>query len=401
MSSWTERATAVVLENGGTMEVNEYVQACFDRAKAEGSAASSIDSMRSTITGKVVREAPALHRVKVGDFDMIVHEGIKVNLDKVLNGANPDVLEAPGMPAYTGSLTRTPKVNISVVAKEGEFYGIPVRVHTPEMAGYELIPKAMGYVEGPAQEISVMAEWYIDGKECVNLVGPTGCGKTAAVKEFGAMINQPVIDIECTRNMREHHLVGGMRVNSEGTYWQDGPLTMAMRNGFVLMLDELNMAAGDITAMLHPVMDHRRTLTINQTGETIVAHPDFFVVAGMNPKESYAGAKELNMALGDRFGAQLEMNYLPEGLEIEVVMDQADIDDAQLATLLVRSANMVREARSNDEVACDISTRSLIRTLKSATRRPIKDAVTNCIVGRIDPMDQAHVWTIFNTHFDF
>lgn len=402
MASWTERATAVVLENGGKLNVEEFVNACFERAKAEGSAATSVDSMRSTITGKVVREAPALHRVKVGDHDMIVHEGILVNLNKVLDGENPDILEAPGMPSgFVASAPRTRTVTVEVGLKDGEFYGVPVRENSPEMEGRELIPKPIGYVEGPSGEMGVLAEWYMDGRESVNLVGPTGCGKTAAVKEFGAMIGQPVIDVECTRNMREHHLVGGMRVNDEGTYWQDGPLTTAMRNGYILILDELNMAAGDITAMLHPVMDSRRSLLINQTGETVHAHPDFFVVAGMNPKESYAGAKELNMALGDRFGAQIEMDYLPEDLEIRVVMDQSGIDDVELATLLVRSANMVREARKSDEVGCDISTRSLIRCLKSATRRPVKEAIRNCIVGRIDAMDQAHVWTIFNTHFDF
>lgn len=59
------------------------------------------------------------------------------------------------------------------------------------------------------------------------------------------------------------------------------------------------MAKPETLPILHSVLDHRRMLTNPFTGEVIVAHEDFTVIAAIN--EGYIGTSPLNEALKNRF----------------------------------------------------------------------------------------------------
>ncbi len=86
--------------------------------------------------------------------------------------------------------------------------------------------------------------------------------------------------------------------------WMDGPLVEAMRNGDMILIDELNLAEDAVIERLNSVLEPGRTLTLAEKGsavaDVIVAHPDFRIVATMNPGGDY-GKKELSPALSNRF----------------------------------------------------------------------------------------------------
>ena len=86
--------------------------------------------------------------------------------------------------------------------------------------------------------------------------------------------------------------------------WADGPLVEAIKQGDVLLIDEINLAEDAVLERLNSVFETERTLTLTEKGDAdiaeLVAHPDFLVFATMNPGLDF-GKRELSPALRSRF----------------------------------------------------------------------------------------------------
>eukprot|EP00887_Chlorella_sp_A99_P000601 scaffold17.g601.t1 len=80
--------------------------------------------------------------------------------------------------------------------------------------------------------------------------------------------------------------VGAARAPFE---WADGPLVQAMKQGDMILVDELNLAEDAVLERLNSVLEPGRSLTLAEKGgagaELVVAHPAFRLVATMNPGE--------------------------------------------------------------------------------------------------------------------
>ena len=75
-----------------------------------------------------------------------------------------------------------------------------------------------------------------------------------------------------------------------------------MRNGYWVILDELNLAPSEILEALNRLLDDNREIYIPEIRETIKAHNDFHLFATQNPSSSiYGGRKELSLAFQNRF----------------------------------------------------------------------------------------------------
>lgn len=190
--------------------------------------------------------------------------------------------------------------------------------------------------------------------------GPTGCGKTHFIEHMANKLKRPLITVACHDDLTATDLVGRHLIGKEGTYWQDGPLTRAVRQGAICYLDEVIEARKDTTVVLHPLSDHRRVLPIERTGEEIQAHPDFMLVVSYNP--GYQNVmKGLKPSTRQRFVA-LEFNYPSPERELVIVCQESNIDK-DTAQKLVNLGQDLRRLKDHDlEEAA--STRLLIYTAK-------------------------------------
>src|SRR6185312_3495778 len=93
----------------------------------------------------------------------------------------------------------------------------------------------------------------------------------------------PLYTVACHDYLSAADLIGRHLIGAQGTWWQDGPLTRAVREGGICYLDEVVEARQDTVVVLHPLADHRRILPIDKTGETIAAAPGFQLVVSYNP----------------------------------------------------------------------------------------------------------------------
>jgi len=211
----------------------------------------------------------------------------------------------------------------------------------------------------------------------VLIKGPTGCGKTRFIEYMAQELDRPIITISCHDDLSSADLIGRHLISAEGTYWQDGPLTKAVREGGICYLDEIIEARKDTTVVLHSLSDHRRELHIERTGEVIKAHKDFILVVSYNP--AYQNVmKGLKPSTRQRFVA-MTFDYPNAEMEAEILMHEAAIN-AELAQSLVKLANDIRKLTDIDLKAA-VSTRLLIYAAKMINSGcSISKACKHCII---------------------
>jgi nitric oxide reductase NorQ protein len=204
----------------------------------------------------------------------------------------------------------------------------------------------------------------------VMIKGPTGCGKSRFVEYMAHRLEKPLITVACNEDMTASDLVGRYLLDREGTRWQDGPLTLAAREGAICYLDEIVEARKDTTVVIHPLTDYRRTLPLDKKGELVTAHPDFQLVISFNP--GYQSLmKDLKQSTKQRFTA-IEFDYADQETEIAIIAKETGVDLAT-AEGLVKVAQRARALKGHG-LEEGISTRLLVYAAR-------------LIVGGIAPKD--------------
>lgn len=198
----------------------------------------------------------------------------------------------------------------------------------------------------------------------VLLRGETGTAKSSIIRELAYLLKQPYVRISINSHTDAQELIGRMAVKDGKTYFEDGIFTEAMKIGAMLVLDEVNMSNGGLTAALHSALDEDRQITL-QDGTVIKAHPDFRVFGTMNP--DYAGTQELNSAFKNRFLTILDIEVLSPEKEQALLVERTKITKAN-ATNLVTIATMARKAYGENKISTFVSTRSLLAVGDYVTR---------------------------------
>lgn len=210
--------------------------------------------------------------------------------------------------------------------------------------------------------------------------GPTGCGKTRFVSHMAEKIGLPLYTVACHDDLTASDLVGRHLIGDGVTYWNDGPLTRAVREGGICYLDEVVEARKDTTVVLHPLSDDRRILPIERTGEILKAPPEFMLIVSYNP--GYQNfLKGMKPSTRQRF-VSLRFDFPEPELEQEIVIGETGVD-AMLSKRLVNLANSLRALKEHDlEEAA--STRLLVYT--AILIRSGFDPVDACRAALVEPL---------------
>ncbi len=161
--------------------------------------------------------------------------------------------------------------------------------------------------------------------------GETSTSKTSTVLYLAALLRQPVVRINLNGQTDTGELVGryvpyaheeqsspplrgGSATESRATQsqsqwrWQDGPVVMALKRGWWVLLDEVNLAEPQILERLNSVLERDPMLVLTEHDHSAFGpggrpvHADFRVFATMNPAE-YSGRSVLSPAYRDRWRA--------------------------------------------------------------------------------------------------
>jgi MoxR-like ATPase len=154
-----------------------------------------------------------------------------------------------------------------------------------------------------------MYDFALENKMNVLLSGDAGTGKTTSSMAYASKRRMNFFAVPSNNAIDFTQLVGGLFPDENGKLkWIDGAITKIVREGGLLLINELNNAPKNLSQYLMSLLDDRRSITLmSHDNEVIHAHPDLLVVADMNP--NYRGTQLLNEAWKDRFEIKLTYSY--------------------------------------------------------------------------------------------
>lgn len=192
------------------------------------------------------------------------------------------------------------------------------------------------------------------------LKGPTGSGKSRFIEFMANEVGKKLITVSCNEETSSTDLIGRFIIKGAETIWIDGPLSIAVKEGHILYLDEVAEARPDVIVAIHSLTDHRRELFIDKLGETIKAHPDFLLVASFNPGYQ-KGFKELKPSTRQRF-VSLSFEYPQPKAEVEILVEETGISK-EIAQKLVTIGGKIRNLTELG-LTETVSTRLLVNAAK-------------------------------------
>jgi len=242
-----------------------------------------------------------------------------------------------------------------------------------------MIEKNIPFYQAQHNEVELFEQAYKNQLPLL-IKGPTGCGKTRFIEHMAAKLGRPLYTVACHDDLTAADLVGRHLIGEGSTYWHDGPLTKAVREGAICYLDEVVEARKDTTVVLHPLSDDRRLLPIERTGELLKAPPEFMLVVSYNP--GYQNLlKGMKPSTRQRF-VSMRFNYPDMATEKQIIQQETGID-VTVSNQLIELAQALRVLKDHD-LEESASTRLLVyaATLIQSGLDPIEA----CRAAIIEPL---------------
>lgn len=205
----------------------------------------------------------------------------------------------------------------------------------------------------------------------VLIEGGAGSGKTMSVIAYASARNYRYFNVSSNAGIDPSQLFGRWipREDGHGYRWQDGAVTLLVRYGGVLLLNEVNFMPERIMTVLYSLLDDRREIQLlDNGGEVIKAHPDLLIVADMNA--GYRGTHELSQANNDRWKIKLEFPY-DKRIEGRLIKSKS----------LLELAGKLRDQYDREEITTPISTRGLVAFQKNAVGLGLNLAIDSYVNG--------------------
>jgi len=223
------------------------------------------------------------------------------------------------------------------------------------------------------------------------ITGLSGNGKTTMVEQVCAKTKRECFRVNITAETDESDLLGSFGLVDGNTVWQDGPVTLALKRGAVLLLDEIDLGTDKIMC-LQSVLEGKGVM-LKKIGQFIHPADGFTVIATANTKGKgddhgrFAGTRILNEAFLDRFDFTYEQEYASKATEKKILLKKmakfGKVDD-MFAENLVRWAEIIRASYADQAIDEIITTRRLEGVCKAfAIFNDRMEAIKMC-VARFD-----------------
>lgn len=303
-------------------------------------------------------------------------------------------------------------------------FGIKSKSSAPAfLAGHEhqhYVPPVLDHYRFNDRLVRSLLNWfYLPAGDSCLLLGPTGSGKSSVVEQVAGRLNWPTITVSAHSRMEMPELTGYNLPQTDKltgdlkTVFVDGPLTLAMRHGYVFVLDEYDTLDPSVTVGLHAVMEGRPLVIAENGGEIIQPHPSFrFVACGNTAGQGdetglYAATMQQNLASLDRFRA-FKVGYM-EAKDEEALLREMfpDMDSSSgiegdesfdIIGSMVKIANSIRDQHQGlggNYLSVTMSTRTLVRWaglangyVEAEEATPLKLALEQALLNRCDAVQE-------------
>lgn len=232
------------------------------------------------------------------------------------------------------------------------------------------------------------------------IYGDTGIAKSMSVVQACARTGRELFRVNVNINTDEEDFIGGFRLESGRTVWQDGPLVAAMKRGAILLIDEISALNPANAFALFSVLEGNE-LYIKKTNERVVPANGFNVIVTDNTRGKgsmtgrFVGTNVQNDALLDRFVVSLEYTYPTPAQELKI-LNGVDNSNKELNRNLIKWASIVRTSFADGIVDETISVRKLVSILE--INKVFQDIVVsiNLALNRYEEETRKSIIDLFN-----
>lgn len=204
--------------------------------------------------------------------------------------------------------------------------------------------------------------------------GHYGAGKTTLPYQVAARLCWPVQSFTAHSRMEFDDLVGTWKLVNGTMQFLHGPLAVAMREGHLFILNEIDRADPGQLAGLHDVLEGHPLVIATNGGEVIHANRNFRFIANGNSVGSgdstglYQGVNQLDIAFMDRFRV-VEVDYPTEDIEMMILQKKTPELPEEIRRNMIRVAKQIRklfigEVEGASPLTITMSTRALCRWAK-------------------------------------
>lgn len=204
----------------------------------------------------------------------------------------------------------------------------------------------------------------------VLLQGPTSSGKTSMIEYLALISGNKFVRINNHEHTDLQEYLGSYVSGPGGQLeYQDGILVNALREGYWIVLDELNLAPTDVLEALNRLLDDNKELLIPETQQLIRPHENFMLFATQNPPGMYGGRKALSRAFRNRF-LELHFDDIPED-ELEVILRERSQIAPSFCSGIVAVYKKLSIIRQRDRL---FEQKNSFATLRDLFRWALRDA---------------------------
>lgn len=324
------------------------------------------------------------------------------------HGLAPEAYQArcPGSPLFLPAFGQYLRENRIAVAggklvRRVDLFGVSLTVdalpgrHVPEADGtYNFDP-----VLARAALLSLVAN------DRMLLVGPTGSGKSSLVAQLAARLNWPLRRVNLHGETGVSDFLGAFKARNGEVYFQYGLLPTAMREGQILILEELDAAMPEILFALQGVLEEEGTLTLAENGgEIVLPHPNFRLAATANTlgrgDESglYAGTNVLNASHLDRWNVVYAVGYPEPDQERAIIREKAPDLPLALVEGMVNLAREVRKAVAEEQLYTTFSTRLLLAFARKIAALGLEQALAATVLNKLAAEERRVVAELAQRH---
>ena len=206
----------------------------------------------------------------------------------------------------------------------------------------------------------------------VYVAGLSGNGKTMMIEQACAKTNRQYVRVQITPETDEDDLIGGFRLLNGETVFSEGPVVKAMKQGAVLLIDEIDRGSNKIMC-LQGVLEGKPIL-IKKTCQVVTPAKGFNVIATANTKGKgsedgrFISATVIDEAFLERFTITMEQPYPSKNVEKKIIikhMEKFDCLEPNFAETLSVWSETIRKTYEDGGIDELISTRRLCHIVQT------------------------------------
>ena len=233
---------------------------------------------------------------------------------------------------------------------------------------------------------------FFDSRIPVMLEGPTGTSKTKTIQVLCDILNKKLVRFNLSSETTIEDLIGRLGSGGEDSWssfkFVSGPFTEAFENGYVLLLDEVNLGQKSVLQCMETSMDTGEIKQDIPGCGTIIKKmsPDFIIVATQNPKtEGFSNQRdELSQKFISRFTVVefpafdiTELRTIAKGIAEKNKYGQKDIVQ-KISDLHYQWVYKEKDSKSSSQC---FTVRDINATIKAISEGQEPSDAVNCFYG--------------------